>query len=93
MVTGMKNPAWVAPNRAATGKSRIGVPATNSTIHDSARDCKLEFSTPPTLMDLHNLELAVEVARRSGDYLAYCTARRTFLLAQAAAYCEGMFER
>ena len=93
MVTGMENPVGRQPHRAATGKSRIGVPATSSTIHDPARDCKLEFSTPPTLMDLHNLEIAVEGARRSGDYLAFCTARRTFLLAQAAAYCEGMFER
>lgn len=93
MVAGMKNPAWVAPNRAVTGRSWIGVPTTNSSISDPAVDCNTPITTPPTLMDLHNLEIDVEVARRSGDYLAYCTARRTFLLAQAAAYCEGMFER
>lgn len=93
MVAGMQNPAWVAPNRAVAERSWIGVPTTDSSISDSERDCNTPISTPPTLMDLYNLEIAVEVARRSGDYLAYCTARRTFLLAQAAAYCEGMFER
>lgn len=93
MVAEMQNPAWVAPNRAVAERSWIGVPTTDSSINDPVADFNTPISTPPTLMDLYNLEIAVEVARRSGDYLAYCTARRTFLLTQAAAYCERLFGR
>ena len=74
----LSGPAPVCKTGAAGGGlARGGPDQLHITTTRAARQAASDFQP---------LRQAIDIARASGDYLAYCAARRELLLAQAAAY-------
>jgi hypothetical protein len=84
MTAGLKGHALFAGGHGDGGAARGRPDQPQCTTARGARQ---------TSEDFPELRLAVATARASGDYAAFCAARRDLLLAQAAAYLAGKRER
>jgi hypothetical protein len=77
MTAGLKGHALFAGGHGDGGLARGGPDQLHVTTARAARQAPSDFQP---------LRQAIDAALASGDYLAYCAARRELLLAQAAAY-------